>query len=105
MLKTSNNGQFSFFTLKPGLIRGGHYHNTKTEKFFIVNGKAKFLFKNIVTNESVKILTNANSPKIIDTIPGWAHSIENIGSQTLIGFIWANEIFDKKNPDTIVMKS
>ncbi len=103
MLKTPDSGQFSFFTLKPGLTRGGHYHNTKTEKFFIVSGKAKFSFKNIVTQESVQILSNANTPKIIDTIPGWAHSVKNIGSQMLIGVIWANEIFDKKNSDTIMM--
>ena len=104
MLKNNNSGQFSFFTSKPGVIRGEHFHNTKTEKFLIVKGEARFLFKNLITNEIVEILASDKNFKIIDTIPGWIHSIENIGDCNLIGLIWANEVFDKKNPDTIMVK-
>ena len=42
MLKTRTAGQFSYFTAHPGVTRGGHYHHTKTEKFLIVHGKARF---------------------------------------------------------------
>ena len=104
MLKNNDSGQFSFFTSKPGVIRGEHFHNTKTEKFLIVKGEAKFLFKNLITNEISEILASDKNFKIIDTIPGWIHSIENIGDCNLIGLIWANEVFDKKNPDTIMVK-
>ena len=48
MLKTSDSGQISFFTAKPGVIRG-HYHHTKTEKFLVIKGNAKFRFQNILT--------------------------------------------------------
>ena len=41
MLKTKDTGQFSFFTAHPGVTRGGHYHNTKTEKFLILKGKGR----------------------------------------------------------------
>lgn len=41
---------------------------------------------------------------VINTIPGWAHNIENIGTQTVKVLVWCNEIFDKKNPDTIFYK-
>ena len=47
MLKTKSSGQFSYFTAHPGVTRGGHYHHTKTEKFLVVRGKARFKFKNI----------------------------------------------------------
>lgn len=104
MLKNNDAGQFSFFTSKPGVIRGEHFHNTKTEKFLIVKGEAKFLFKNLITNEIIEILASDTNFKIIDTIPGWIHSIENIGDCNLIGIVWANEVFDKKNPDTIIVK-
>ena len=33
MLKTPDCGQFSFFTVLPGITRGSHYHHSKTEKF------------------------------------------------------------------------
>ena len=41
ILKTKDSGQFSFFTALPGLTRGGHYHHSKTEKFLVIQGKAK----------------------------------------------------------------
>ena len=33
ILKTDNSGQFSYFTAKPGITRGEHYHHTKNERF------------------------------------------------------------------------
>ena len=50
MLKTSDSGQFSFFTALPGITRGGHYHHTKSEKFLVLQGTALFKFKNIIFN-------------------------------------------------------
>ena len=32
----------------------------------------------------------------METIPGWAHNIKNIGKDELIVMLWANELFDKK---------
>lgn len=100
IMKTVNSGQFSFFTAKPGITRGGHYHNSKNEKFLVVQGCALFRFKNIKTGEIHKIETTSSEPILVETIPGWAHDITNIGRDTLIVFLWANEIFDIENPDT-----
>ena len=46
--ETRGSGQFSFFTAKPGVTRGGHYHHTKTEKFLVVSGSARFRFRHVV---------------------------------------------------------
>jgi len=104
ILKTSNSGQFSYFTSLPGVSRGEHYHNIKTEKFMILSGKAKFAFRNIITNEKYEIILSEGGSKIIETSPGWAHNITNIGNEKLIAVVWANEIFDKDKPDTIFEK-
>ena len=101
MLKTQENGQFSFFTIEPGLTRGGHYHHSKTEKFMVIKGTACFKFRHIITNETYEIITNDNQPTIIDTAPGWSHNITNIGTSKLIAMLWASEVFDKNHPDTI----
>lgn len=101
MLKTKNSGQFSFFTAHPGITRGGHYHHTKSEKFLVVSGKAKFSFRNIITNETLTIETSGKIPKIVETIPGWSHDIRNIGDNEMIVLLWANEQFNKDLPDTI----
>lgn len=101
VLKTTSSGQFSFFTAKPGITRGGHYHHSKTEKFIILQGSALFKFKHIITNESFELSIDSDTLHIVDTIPGWVHDITNTGSNDLIVMLWANEIFDRNYPDTI----
>lgn len=104
VLKTPDHGQFSFLTAHPGVTRGGHYHHTKTEKFLVIKGTAKFGFRHIITNEIFETTTSGDVPKVVETIPGWAHDITNIGSDELVVMLWANEIFDREKPDTISSK-
>lgn len=104
MLKTKDSGQISFFTAKPGVTRGGHYHQSKTEKFLVVQGEAKFGFKHIISNENYEIITSSKDLKIVETVPGWSHDITNIGVGDMVVMLWANEIFDPDNPDTIACK-
>jgi len=104
MLKTRDAGQFSFFTAHPGVTRGGHYHHTKSEKFLVLQGLARFKFRNIVTNEIYELAVDAKDPKIVETIPGWAHDISNIGENDLIVMLWSSETFNRAHPDTIVDK-
>lgn len=104
ILKTKDSGQFSFFIAKKGVTRGGHYHHTKTEKFLVVQGEAKFSFKNIISDKTYEINTSSNELKIIQTVPGWSHDITNIGEKDVIVMLWANEIFDRENIDTVTYK-
>lgn len=100
ILKTKESGQFSYFTANPGITRGGHYHHTKNEKFLVVQGKAKFVFKNLIDDKIHAIEVSDENPEIVETIPGWGHDITNIGNKELIVFLWANEVFQKNYPDT-----
>jgi UDP-2-acetamido-2,6-beta-L-arabino-hexul-4-ose reductase len=100
MLKTPDAGQFSFFTAHPGITRGGHYHHTKTEKFLVIKGHARFGFRHMITNEEYQIETHGYEPQIVETVPGWTHDIKNIGDDEMIVMLWANEIFDRTRPDT-----
>ena len=78
ILKTKDSGQFSFFTAKPGVTRGGHYHHSKVEKFLVVQGDAKFRFRHIISNESYEIISSSNELKIIETVQlGVLFSCEN----------------------------
>lgn len=104
MLKTPDSGQFSYFTAHPGITRGGHYHHTKTEKFLVIKGHALFRFRHLLTNELVELRTNGGIPQVVDTIPGWTHDITNVGDEEMVVMLWANENFDRENPDTMVSK-
>jgi UDP-2-acetamido-2,6-beta-L-arabino-hexul-4-ose reductase len=100
MLKTKDSGQFSYFTAHPGITRGGHYHHTKTEKFLVIKGKACFRFRHIASDEFYELFTDGETPKIVETVPGWSHDITNVGENEMIVMLWANEIFDRELPDT-----
>lgn len=104
MLKTPDCGQFSYFTARPGVTRGGHYHHSKTEKFLVIKGNARFGFRHVVTNETYELFASGNRPQVVETVPGWTHDITNIGEDELLVMLWANEIFDRDNPDTIACK-
>lgn len=104
MLKTRDSGQFSFFTAHPGVTRGGHYHHSKTEKFLVIKGKARFGFRHVVSGERFEVFTEGDVPKVVDTVPGWTHDITNIGEDEMVVMLWANEVFDRERPDTIAEK-
>lgn len=104
MLRTPDSGQFSFFTAHPGITRGGHYHHSKTEKFLVVQGRARFGFRNVLTDEVFTLETSGDTPTVVETVPGWSHDITNIGDNTMLVMLWANEVFDPQRPDTIAAK-
>ncbi|WP_148717339.1 UDP-2-acetamido-2,6-beta-L-arabino-hexul-4-ose reductase [Chitinolyticbacter meiyuanensis] len=104
MLKTPDAGQFSFFSAHPSVTRGGHYHHSKTEKFLVIKGRARFGFRHMLTNEVYYLETSGNQPRIVETVPGWTHDITNIGDDEMVVMLWANEIFDRDRPDTIASK-
>jgi UDP-2-acetamido-2,6-beta-L-arabino-hexul-4-ose reductase len=101
MLKTHDSGQFSYFTAHPGITRGGHYHHTKTEKFLVIKGQARFRFRHLLTNEFVELHTSGDTPQVVDTVPGWTHDITNVGNDEMIVMLWANENFNPEKPDTV----
>lgn len=100
ILKTMGSGQFSYFSAHPGVTRGGHYHHSKTEKFLVIKGRARFKFRHMHTAEAHELLTSGDRAEIVDVVPGWAHDITNVGEEEMIVLLWANEVFDRANPDT-----
>ncbi len=102
VLKTIDSGQISFLRINPGHSRGKHFHHTKIEKFIVVSGVSKFRFRNTLIDEVYEIEIDGSSmAMVVETIPGWAHEIINIGTQDLVVLVWSNEIFDPNKPDTI----
>lgn len=100
MLKTPDCGQFSYFTAHPGVTRGGHYHHSKTEKFLVIKGQARFKFRHMHTGQTHELVTRGEKAEIVETVPGWTHDITNIGTEDMIVMLWANEVFDRQRPDT-----
>ena len=99
-IKSKNFGQVSTFTIKIKQERGDHYHNSKVEKFLIIKGYAKIIFKNIQNQKYFSKKINEKNLQIFHSIPGWIHTIKNVGNSEIVGIVWANEIFNEKRADT-----
>jgi len=104
LLKSPQFGQIFVSRTKPGIIRGNHFHDSKIEKFCVLEGEAVVRFRHIVTDEVVAYMVKGTDFKVIDIPPGYTHSIENTGSTELITLFWADEIFNPEMPDTYPAK-
>lgn len=100
VLKTLKDGQFSINVSKPGIVKGNHYHHTKTEKFIVVSGECEIKFRKINETAIKAFIVNDKKLQVVDIPPGYTHSIKNIGKNDSVTLIWASEVFDKENPDT-----
>ena len=70
----------------------------------MVYGRARFRFSDLNTNQYIEFDIDSADGRIVDTVPGWSHSISNIGDRELIVMLWANELFDQKKPDTVISR-
>lgn len=101
ILRTTNAGQFSVNILKPGITKGQHWHNTKNEKFVVVKGHGLIQLRRIGDTEIHSFEVNGDDMAVVDMIPGYTHNIMNLSdTEELVTFIWCNECFDPKHPDT-----
>lgn len=99
-LRSHEHGQLSVNVAKPGVTKGNHWHNTKTEKFLVVKGRAVIRFRAVGGGDVVEYAVSGEVPQVVDIPPGHTHNIQNLGGEDLITVMWASEPFDADSPDT-----
>lgn len=99
-VKSPSAGQIFVSTTRPGITRGNHYHDTKVEKFCVVQGRGVIRLRPLLGGPLVEYAVDSHRILVVDIPPGYAHSIENTGSTDMVTLFWANEIFDPACPDT-----
>lgn len=104
LLKAPSFGQIFVSRTKPGVTRGNHYHDTKTEKFCVVEGEALVRFRHVQGKEVTAYRVSGHEFRVVDIPPGYTHSIENIGVTDMVVLFWASEPFDSAKPDTYFME-
>lgn len=99
-IKSQHFGQIFVSRTHPGITRGNHYHHTKTEKFFVVEGEAVIRIRHIESDEVVEYRVRGDAYRVVDIPPGYTHSITNTGIGEMIALFWASEVFNPDRPDT-----
>jgi UDP-2-acetamido-2,6-beta-L-arabino-hexul-4-ose reductase len=100
LIKSPHIGQIFVSKSHNGIIRGNHYHNTKIEKFCVLQGEAVIRFRHILDNEVIEYPVSGNKWEVVDIPPGYTHHIENLSSDEMIVLFWTNQIFNPDRPDT-----
>jgi len=99
-LKAKSVGQFFISRTHPGVTRGNHYHDSKAEKFLVLQGEAVIRLRHILGNEIVEYRLRGEDYLVVDIPPGYTHSIQNVGSDELVTLFWTDEVFDPQKTDT-----
>ena len=91
---------FLYTSTAPGIVRGNHYHEHKTEWFCIVKGKCRFVTEDIKTKKREETIINDTDDILFRTEPLVAHAMQNIGDTEMIFLGFVNEVLNRKEPDT-----
>jgi UDP-2-acetamido-2,6-beta-L-arabino-hexul-4-ose reductase len=100
LIKSEHFGQIFVSKTLPGITRGNHYHDTKVEKFCVIQGRGVIRFRQIGSDRILEYSVDDRAIKVVDIPPGYTHSIENTGEGEMICLFWANQIFAPERPDT-----
>ncbi len=104
LLKSPVVGQIFVSRTRPGITRGNHYHNSKVEKFVVIEGDAVIRFRHVLNDKVIEYPVCGLEFKVVDIPPGYTHSIENVGKTDMVVLFWANEVFNADKADTFFEK-
>lgn len=108
LIRTPNCGQVSINVVKPGMVRGEHWHNSKWEIFIVVSGHGLIQERRIGINPDtgkeypiIEFEVTGEQMRAVQMLPGYTHNIKNLSrTNDLVTVMWANETFDPAHPDT-----
>lgn len=97
--KLPNDGQVFYVMAKPHESRGNHYHLRKTECFLVIWGSAEITVKDRLTGDVMNVETSGQKPLLVTVTPNNTHRL-TASDEGAIFLVWADEQFNKDDPDT-----
>ena len=96
------NGQLSNLhvpCLKPGAIRGNHYHADTFEFAIVLSGPCKALFLDNNTGEKWTVLVTKENPKLFKISPDTSHAFKNEGQEDIFLICYYKPFRESQNQD------
>lgn len=91
--------QLHIASIKPGGIRGNHYHSKRIEWFFLVAGRARLVLEDIKTKKRASFLLSEEKPQVITIYPNISHAVKNIGRGLAYLVSAQDDIYNPKKSD------
>ena len=100
LVREPHAGQIFVSRTHPGITRGNHYHDTKVERFMVIEGEGLVRLRRLGGDDVLEYRVSGAAPQAVIIPPGTVHSIENVGPTEMVTLFWAGEVFDPSRPDT-----
>lgn len=95
-------GQVNYLTIKPGAVRGGHYHHNRIESFVLFGADLWLTAQHVLNStRTLKFKSDRTEPMTVVIPPGWKHELVNKSQKTQLVLLKTNDVFDPAKPDTI----
>ena len=97
--KLPSDGLVFYLNIKPGEMRGNHFHLRKTEHFLVVGGSAVISVRDKESGTVVHTEVSETNPLVVHIHPNNTHNI-TAGKYGCICLIWCDEQFNEEDSDT-----
>lgn len=97
-------GQVLVTIVKPGQVKGGHYHRRKIEWYCVIKGLGLLTTINNVSGKEEEYVLGQKNMLLVKIPPNNTHFIKNIGEDEMFLLIYINEAFYPSRPDTYAVK-
>ena len=88
-------GDLHVVSMKPGKIRGNHYHENSTEWILFTGGRAKLIWRKVGTKPINTVTISGLAPTLYELPPNIEHAIIN-EDQKDIYLVSMNELEDRE---------
>lgn len=94
-----NDGVVFYLNIRPGEMRGNHFHKRKTEHFLVIHGSARISVRDKSTDTVVHTDVGDGFPMKVSISPEHTHNI-TAGPRGCICLVWCDEQFNEEDSDT-----
>ena len=88
-------------SLKPGCVRGNHYHEHQTEYICVLGGHSKLLSIDNESNEKIDLILDGKKCPLIIVPPHVTHALKNIGKETIYLLCYTNKPITSDKRDMV----
>ncbi len=103
-IKSQNITNLHIVSLKPGALRGNHYHLHMTEHMFVIGGKCKVTVEDSKRHQREEVIIENSVETLLIFPPLITHAVENIGSEMSYLFCYSRIDEDSRKSGTVTNK-
>ena len=88
-------------SIRPGCIRGNHYHEHQTEYICVLGGRSTFLAVDNESDKRTELTLDGEKCPLIEVPPNVTHALKNTGEEMVYIVCYSDRPFDPDGRDMV----